>query len=185
MNSDITNLYNNVKMINDDINNNIIDFITKASKLVELSLDMYQIEQTIKLNKISLKDYILNSKCAINLKNNNITGYSIKELKQYFIEYESNSNDDCSSYYLAIELYELLELIEKQVDNKVDFEINELTKFVPMISTIKNNNNYNDLYNQIISFLSGSNKENYDIIIYIINDIFSYYKNGYPSIPLD
>ena len=40
--------YMDIDKIHDDINNKIFQFITKASELVELSEDMYQIERTIK-----------------------------------------------------------------------------------------------------------------------------------------
>ena len=56
--------YVEIDKIHDDIINKIFDFITKANELVELSDDDYQIEKTIKLNKISLKSYILDSPCC-------------------------------------------------------------------------------------------------------------------------
>ena len=50
--------------IQDSINNKLFNFITSASELVKLSEDMYQVEKSIKLNKISLKGYILDSPCC-------------------------------------------------------------------------------------------------------------------------
>ena len=112
--------YMDIDKLHDDINNKLFHFITKATELVESSEDMYQIEKTIKLNKISLKGYILDSPCCSFLKENNVLDYTIEELKDYLTKYETSSNEDCSSYHVAILLYELLEEIEKLVDNKVN-----------------------------------------------------------------
>lgn len=91
----ILEAYMDIDKIHDDINNKIFEYITKATELVELSEDMYQIERTIKLNKISLKGYILDSPCCKALEENNISNYSIEELKQYLLKYEQTSNHDC------------------------------------------------------------------------------------------
>lgn len=181
-----------IDKIHDDINNKIFNFINKANELVDLSEDMYQIERTIKLNKISLKGYILDSPCCKVLEENNILNYSIEELKQYLMKYEQTSNDDCLSYYLAISLYELLETIEKLVDNKIELEMNKLSELVPSIREIENitDNNYENLYNQIKNKLSNDylNKnliddKSFNICVQIMNDIFNYYISGYPDIP--
>ena len=184
--------YMDIDKIHDDINNKIFNFITKANELVDLSEDMYQIERTIKLNKISLKGYILDSPCCKVLEENNILNYSIEELKQYLMKYEQTSNDDSSVYYLAISLYELLETIEKLVDNKIELEMNKLSELVPSIREIENitDNNYENLYNQIKNQLSNDylNKnliddKSFNICVQIMNDIFNYYISGYPDIP--
>ena len=184
--------YMDIDKIHDDINNKMFNFITKANELVELSEDMYQIERTIKLNKISLKGYILDSPCCKLLEENNISNYSIEELKQYLMKYEQTSNDDSSAYYLAISLYELLEIIEKLVDNKIELEMNKLSELVPSIREIENitDNNYENLYNQIKNQLVNDylNKnliddKSFNICVQIMNDIFNYYISGYPDIP--
>lgn len=184
--------YMDIDKIHDDINNKIFNFITKANELVDLSEDMYQIERTIKLNKISLKGYILDSPCCKALEENNISNSSIEELKQYLMKYEQTSNDDSSAYYLAISLYELLEIIEKLVDNKIELEMNKLSELVPSIREIENitDNNYENLYNQIKNQLSNDylNKnliddKSFNICVQIMNDIFNYYISGYPDIP--
>ncbi len=190
----ILEAYMDIDKIHDDINNKIFEYITKATELVELSEDMYQIERTIKLNKISLKGYILDSPCCKTLEENNISNYSIEELKQYLLKYEQTSNHDCSSYYLAINLYELLEKIEKLTDDKIELEINKSSKLVPLINNIKNinNNDYEELYNQIINQLNDNylnqnliDDKSFSICKQIINDIFNYYISGYPDIPTE
>lgn len=188
----ISESYKDIEKIHDDINNKIFNFIIKANELVDLSEDMYQIEKTIELNKISLKGYILESPCCKMLEENNVSNYSLEELKKYLLNYEQTSNDDCSSCYLAISLYELLELIEKTVDNKVELEINKLSQLVPSISDIKNtdSNSYENFYNRIKNDLKNNylnqnliDDKSFDICLKIINDIFNYYISGYPHIP--
>ena len=77
--------YVEIDRIYDKISSKMFNFITNASELVELSEDDYQIEKTIKLNKISLKSYILDSPCCSSLQENNITNYSAEELKKILL----------------------------------------------------------------------------------------------------
>ena len=128
LNVKILELYVEVDKINNDINNKIFDFITKANELVELSEDDYQIEKTLILNKISLKGYVLDSDLCNKLSENNINDYSINELQNYIIQYEKSFDTDYSQYLLALSLYELIEDVEKQVDSKIELEISELSK---------------------------------------------------------
>ena len=175
----------------DDINSKMFSFITKANELVELSEDDYQIEKTLMLNKISLKGYVLDSDLCKQLSENSINDYSINELKNYIIQYEKSLNTDYSQYILALSLYELIEDIEKQVDSKIELEINELSNIIQSISDIKNTDktNYENLYYNFKSQLDDCFKENkldeksYGICIQILNDIFNFYISGYPNIP--
>jgi hypothetical protein len=188
----ILEAYMDIDKMHDLINNKIFQFITKASELVELSKDMYQIEKTIKLNKISLKGYVLDSLCCELLEQNNISNYSIDELKNYLDKYELFSNEDCSSYYLALSLYELLDEIEKLVDDKINLEIDKISEFTTLIYEIKNINlnDFEQLYNEIKNDLNNNylnqnliDDKSYGICIQIINDIFNFYISGYPDIP--
>lgn len=190
----ILEAYMDIDKIHDDINNKIFQFVTKATELVDLSEDMYQIERTIKLNKISLKGYILDSSCCIFLKDNNVIDYTIDDLKNYLVKYEQSSNEGCLPYYLAITLYELLEKIESLVDTKIELEINKLSELTQIVNEIKNinNENYETLYNQIKNQLNNDylNKnliddKAFNICIQILNDIFNYYISGYPDIPIE
>ena len=85
LNLKILESYVEIDKIQDEINNKMFNFITNANQLVELSKDDYQIEKTIKLNKISLKSYILDSPCCSSLQENNITNYSAEELKKILL----------------------------------------------------------------------------------------------------
>lgn len=184
--------YMDIDKLHDDINNKLFHFITKATELVESSENMYQIEKTIKLNKISLKGYILDSPCCSFLKENNVLDYTIEELKDYLTKYEISSNEDCSSYHVAILLYELLEEIENLVDDKVNLEINKLSELDPLIKNISttNSNEYEFLYNQIKNNIANNYLNNnliddksFNLCIQFMNDIFNYYISGYPDIP--
>lgn len=194
INNKILESYNNIKKIQSVINDNLVTFLTKAAELVEMSEDMYQIEKSIKFNKISLKSYILDSECCIALKNNNIADYTIDELKSYLENYENVENKDCSSYYLAISLYELLENIEKDVENKINLEIQLLLQFDGALGNIEGINveEREELYNKVKVTLTNNywckgviTEENFGILIEMLNDIFNYYVNGYPTIPND
>ncbi len=183
--------YVEIDKIHDDIGNKLFNFITKANELVDLSDDDYQIEKTLLLNKISLKGYVLDSDCCIQLNNNNITEYSIEELKSYLIQYEKSFNNDQSNYMLALSLYELIEDIEELVDSKIDLEINELSNIISNVHDIKNANKeeYENLYynlkNQLDNHFKSErlDEKSYDICIQILNDIFNFYISGYPNIP--
>ena len=194
INNKILESYNNIKKIQSVINDNLVTFLTKAAELVEMSEDMYQIEKSIKFNKISLKSYILDSECCIALKNNNIADYTIDELKSYLENFENVENKDCSSYYLAISLYELLENIEKDVENKINLEIQLLLQFDGALGNIEGINveEREALYNKVKVTLTNNywrkgviTEENFGILIEMLNDIFNYYVNGYPTIPND
>lgn len=188
----ILEAYMDIDKIHDSINNKMFQFITKANELVELSENMYQIEKTIKLNKISLKGYILDSPCCSFLKENNISDYTINELKNYLVRYEKSSNEDCTSYYLALSLYELLEEIEKAVDNRISLEIDKVSELANTIRKIKyiDSNEYENLYNEIKNELNSKyliqnliDDKSYGICIQILNDIFNFYISGYPDVP--
>ena len=191
LNLKILESYVEIDKIQDEINNKMFNFITNANQLVELSEDDYQIEKTIKLNKISLKSYILDSPCCSSLKENNITNYSVEELKKSFVKYEKIYNEDLSKYYLALSLYEMLEEIEKLVDKKIEREISEISNIFNGIRNIKNiiSSEYEKLYFDSKNKIDTEYKNNkindkaYNLCIQLLNDIFNFYMNGYPNIP--
>lgn len=191
LNVKILESYVEIDKIHDDINNKLFNFITKANELVELSEDDYQIEKTLLLNRISLKGYVLDSELCIQLDENNIKDYSIDELKQYLTQYEKTYNTDCLKYLLALSLYEQIEQIEKMVDSKIELEIKELNSIISNINTISNidKSEYEKLYmeskNQLDDYYKNEklDDKSYSICIQILNDIFSFYISGYPTIP--
>lgn len=191
LNLKVLESYVEIDKIHDDINNKLFNFITKANELVELSEDDYQIEKTLKLNKISLKGFILDSSCCINLNMNNIINYSIQELKAYLMQYENKYNEDYSKYYLAVSLYELIEEIENLIDSKISLEIENLSRIIPNIKSIKeiDKAKYEEVYfnskNYINEYFKNFklDEKTYDICIQSLNNIFNFYISGYPNIP--
>ena len=191
LNLKILESYVEIDKIQDEINNKMFNFITNANQLVELSEDDYQIEKTIKLNKISLKSYILDSPCCSSLQENSITNYSIEELKNFFVKYEKIYNEDLSKYYLALSLYEMLEEIEKLVDKKIEREISEISNIFNDIRNIQNivSDEYEKLYFDSKNKINTEYKNNkindkaYNLCIQLLNDIFNFYMRGYPNIP--
>lgn len=191
LNVKILESYVEIDKLHDDINKAMFNFITKANELVDLSEDDYQIEMTLRLNKISLKGYVLDSELCTQLHENNITDYSIDELKQYLTQYEKKYNTDCLKYLLALSLYEQIEQIEQLVDSKIDLEIKELSKIISDINNILNTDKseyeklYTNLKNQLDEYYTNQklDEKSYNICVQILNDIFNFYINGYPNIP--
>lgn len=191
LNLEILESYVEIDKIQDNINNKLYDFIMKATELIELSDDDYQIERTLKLNKISLKDYVLSSECCNSLKENNIGDYSIDKLKNYLTQYEQVINVDCSKYFLAISLYEKIDKIEELVDEKINLEFKKISILIDNINDIKNidSNSYEQTYFDIKIKLDNYfntkvlNEKSYNICVQILNDIFNFYISGYPTIP--
>lgn len=182
-------VYEKIESLNNEIDGSLTDFIIHANQLVELSEDDYQIEKTIRLNKISLKDYILNSSCCLTLKENNITHYSLEELEQFLIQYEERFHEDLSRYYLAISLYQQLENIESLVDSKIEMEITAVSYYYGDIQLIKKQDKkeYETLYGAIKEAIAIDYKhdklthQEYLIYIKLVDDIFEFYNIGYPN----
>lgn len=191
LNIKILNLYVEIDKIQDEINDMIFHFINDASKLIELSDDDYQIEKTFKLNKIALKQYILDSDYCKQLHDNHISDYSLDELKKYLLQYSTQFNVDCSSYFLAISLYEMIENIEIKFDTKINLELQNLSEVLSNINDIKNINSseYEQLYfklkKQLDDYFSLQkiDEKSLNVCIHMIDDIFNFYISGYPNIP--
>ena len=191
--NNILEIYNDKQKYDEQINSLMLDFMTKANELVEKSNDMYQIEHSIRLNEISLKDYILRSDYCVLLKQNNVVDYTIEELEQYMNNYEyQNSEFDMYKYKLALSLYKELEKIKQIIDKKIDMEVSRIENIINSINGIKNINNkgeYQNLFNKvnieikqkyIDTNIIDDTTSNY--INQIINDIFNYYIDGYKNI---
>ena len=178
----------------EEYNNLMFSFVTKAYELVELSENLYQLERTIELNQISLKDYILNSEICIFLKKKNINNYSIADLKLIMLKYENQNISNITSYKLALELYEKLEELKNIESKKIDYELKQISNILKGISNIENisKDKYYDLYSQLLRQIKVEylDKELIDdkinnYIIEILSDIFNYYLYGNKEIPVD
>jgi len=191
---EILEIFTEKQNYDEKYNNLMFSFVTKAYELVDLSEDLYQLEHTIKLNQISLKDYILNSDICSFLKNNNINNYSIEDLKNFMQKYESQNISDITSYKLALELYEKLDEIKNIENAKIDYEINRMSNILEDISNVKNidKDKYQDLYNRLLEQIKVKYLDNNLIddkinnyVVLILNDIFNYYLYGNKEIPVD
>lgn len=191
---EILEIFTEKQKYDEKYNNLMFSFVTKAYELVDLSEDLYQLEHTIKLNQISLKDYILNSEICKFLKNNNINNYSIEDLKGFIQKYEIQNISDITSYKLALELYERLDEIKNIENSKIDYEINRMSSILEDINNIESidKDKYQDLYNHLLEQIKAKYLDNNLIddkinncVIQMLNDIFNYYLYGNKEIPVN
>lgn len=191
---EILEIFTEKQNYDEKYNNLMFSFVTKAYELVDLSQDLYQLEHTIKLNQISLKDYILNSEICSFLKNNDINNYSIEDLREFMKKYEIQNISDITSYKLALELYEKLDEIKSIENAKIDYEINRMSNILEDISNVENidKDKYQDLYNHLLERIKEKYLDNNliddkinDYVIQMLNDIFNYYLYGNKEIPID
>lgn len=193
INEKIIEIYQKKEKADEKITNLINDFLTKAHELVSLSNDFYQIEKTIRLNKISLKDYLLNSEICKYLEETNNVFYTLNDLKRYITTYEKVNNMELTSYTMAINLYEELEKIEKLEDRKIEYELENLIPFIKELENLKSlTSDYQTLYNSCLNNLKIAyldkgliSQSNYQYLRYILADIFNYYEKGHLKISRD
>lgn len=193
INEKIIEIYQKKEKADEKITNLINDFLIKAHELVTLSNDFYQIEKTIRLNKISLKDYLLNSEICKYLEETNNVFYTLNDLKRYITTYEKVNNMELTSYTMAINLYEELEKIEKLEDRKIEYELKNLIPFIKDLENLKSlTSDYQTLYNSCLNNLKIAyldkgliSQSNYQYLRYILADIFNYYEKGHLKISRD
>ena len=192
--SKILEIFNEKQLADEKYHNVLFTFLTNAYELVELSKGLYQIEHNIKLNQISLKDYILNSEICIWLKENNISNYKIEDLKMFMSKYEKQTNKDISVYKLSLELYEKLEEMKNIENTKIKNELTKTSTLLTDLDKIKSieKANYQILYNDLLQQIKtkyldtnfiDEKAKNY--FMEILNDIFSYYLYGNKEIPIE
>ena len=185
INETLINVINESKKYDEKYNSLLINILSNAETLVDISNGVYQIEHTIRANKISLKDYVLNSDICAILKDNNIHNYSINDLKNYISRYNSQST---VPYSLALNLYEEFEQLEKCEKDKVEYEVNSLKGLIDINDISKlSKDELDSLYERVITkikdySLSNDLKESANIMV---NDIFNYYKNGNKEIHIN
>lgn len=176
----INELYNYHMDFENVFMNNLSRFYNEAEKLVTLSNGKYQIEKNIKLNKISIKGYILDSDI---IKKFNLDEFRLFELKQYLNNIKS---DDKYNIMVAIKLYEIL-------DNMEQVELNQISNslyYIQMITgslfeeEIEDKSNLSTSYNNLLNIIDNYKKSNilnddlYNKTIYCLNFLFNYYVNG-------
>lgn len=175
-----------------NIQEKLQDFITGCFSLKESSNGQYQVQKTIELNKIYFQGYVLDSKICKNLKEDNVTDYSLTTLKNYLNKNFKNLEVDCTPYYEALILYEKANVLEDMIDEKIELEIDFLSEYVEEIKILKyeviTKNKFFDFYKDIKEKLvktllseqvSDITKNNY---INILNNIFDFFWSVYPLI---
>ena len=121
---------------------------------------------------------MLNSDICAILRNNNISNYSIEELRNYISKYNSQSTEP---YSLALNLYEEFEQLEKCEKDKVEYELNSLNGLIDINDISKlSKEELDSLYEQVLIKVKtfSINNELEQNIDLIINDITNYYKYG-------
>ena len=111
-----------------NIQEKLQDFITGCFSLKESSNGQYQVQKTIELNKIYFQGYVLDSKICQNLKEDNVTDYSLTTLKNYLNKNFNNLEVDCTPYYEALILYEKANVLEDMIDEKIIHQKNVVNK---------------------------------------------------------
>lgn len=188
----ILEAYIEVEKYNQQITEKLFNFTTKCSELEEISEHKYEMQKTIELNKIYFQGYVLDSDICNYIKDNTSNNYSINDLKNYMNMWEQNSNEDLSSYHMALELYELADSLEDLIDTKVEYEMKKLYELTSVIGEIENanSNEYETIYNRIKGEITSNylnlnlmDDNAFGICIQMLNDIFNYFVSGYIDIP--
>lgn len=110
----------------------LYQFLQSGNELVELTDDLYQIEKTLELNRISIKGMILDSNLCKWLDQAGIK-YTLTDLRKYLNEQYNNENIDVEVINKEINLYET-------IDNLIRFENNQIDQMASLIGNIINDN---------------------------------------------
>lgn len=172
--------------INED--NKYFDLLNKFLKtsdiMIEKSNGIYQLEETIRLNKISLKGYILESDFCKKLSDDGIENFTLDELKKYLLEYKSDI--DIENISIAINMYETITKLESIENNEVKVMLENLEKIYndKLRYNLINEEELDSKYNIIINDINNKydskilDEISKNCLIEIVNKIFDYHKNG-------
>ena len=118
---------------------------------------------------------------------------TLDKLKLIFKQYESTTGNNIDLYCKAIDLYQMADNIEEKIDKKIELELlliydidikitkiqsTDLNKLLELYKKIENYIKENFLKTNIIT------QDDFNKCIYMLNDIFNYFINGYPNLPL-
>lgn len=181
-----------VSAYNKQIEEQLEDFTTGCYTLKETSAGKYQVQKTIILNKIYLQGYILDSKLCRQFKANNITNYSLTNLRDYITKNYNNLDTDYTSYYQALSLYEKANNLEELIDNKIELEIDLLSNYEKDIEKLKYQELkkeqlvafYKEIKEKLVKKLTNNimASQTKNSILIILNDVFEFFWSGYPTI---
>lgn len=181
-----------VSAYNKQIEEQLEDFTTGCYTLKETSAGKYQVQKTTRLNKIYLQGYILDSKLCRQFKANNITNYSLTNLKDYITKNYNNLDTDYASYYQALSLYEKANNLEELIDDKIELEIDLLSNYEKDIEKLKYQELkkeqlvafYKEIKEKLVKKLTNNimASQTKNSILIILNDVFEFLWSGYPTI---
>lgn len=181
-----------VSAYNKQIEEQLEDFTTGCYTLKETSAGKYQVQKTTRLNKIYLQGYILDSKLCRQFKANNITNYSLTNLKDYITKNYNNLDTDYTSYYQALSLYEKANNLEELIDDKIELEIDLLSNYEKDIEKLKYQELkkeqlvafYKEIKEKLVKKLTNNIMASQikNSILIILNDVFEFLWSGYPTI---
>ena len=181
-----------VSAYNKQIEEQLEDFTTGCYTLKETSAGKYQVQKTTRLNKIYLQGYILDSKLCRQFKANNITNYSLTNLKDYITKNYNNLDTDYTSYYQALSLYEKANNLEELIDDKIELEIDLLSNYEKDIEKLKYQELkkeqlvafYKEIKEKLVKKLTNNimASQTKNSILILLNDVFEFFWSGYPTI---
>ena len=181
-----------VSAYNKQIEEQLEDFTTGCYTLKETSAGKYQVQKTTLLNKIYLQGYILDSKLCRQFKANNITNYSLTNLRDYITKNYNNLDTDYTSYYQALSLYEKANNLEELNDDKIELEIDLLSNYEKDIEKLKYQELkkeqlvafYKEIKEKLVKKLTNNimASQTKNSILIILNDVFEFFWSGYPTI---
>lgn len=181
-----------VSAYNKQIEEQLEDFTTGCYTLKETSAGKYQVQKTTRLNKIYLQGYILDSKLCRQFKANNITNYSLTNLRDYITKNYNNLDTDYTSYYQALSLYEKANNLEELIDDKIELEIDLLSNYEKDIEKLKYQELkkeqlvafYKEIKEKLVKKLTNNimASQTKNSILIILNDVFEFFWSGYPTI---
>lgn len=181
-----------VSAYNKQIEEQLEDFTTGCYTLKETSAGKYQVQKTTPLNKIYLQGYILDSKLCKQFKANNITNYSLTNLRDYITKNYNNLDTDYTSYYQALSLYEKANNLEELIDDKIELEIDLLSNYEKDIEKLKYQELkkeqlvafYKEIKEKLVKKLTNNIMaiQTKNSILIILNDVFEFFWSGYPTI---
>ena len=181
-----------VSAYNKQIEEQLEDFTTGCYTLKETSAGKYQVQKTTLLNKIYLQGYILDSKLCRQFKANNITNYSLTNLRDYITKNYNNLDNDYTSYYQAMSLYEKANNLEELIDDEIELEIDLLSNYEKDIEKLKYQELkkeqlvafYKEIKEKLVKKLTNNimASQTKNSILIILNDVFEFFWSGYPTI---
>lgn len=189
----ILETYNEIVEMNSIINKQYLNFVDECYVLEELSNNEYEIQNSLKLNKNYFQGILSKSDLCNQLNDNNYNEMTLDKLKLIFKQYESTTGNNIDLYCKAIDLYQMADNIEEKIDKKIELELlliydidieitkiqsTDLNKLLELYKKIENYIKENFLKTNIIT------QDDFNKCIYMLNDIFNYFINGYPNLPL-